>query len=68
MVAFNFRNHKKTGLNELNLIKNRMANKPETIIFQTKCNYSCVYYEKNYRSNLGDCITSLAGIKSIPKL
>ena len=44
-----------------------MANKPENVIFQTKCNYSCVYFEKNQRSNLGDCITSLAGIKLIPK-
>lgn len=34
------------GQNKQKLIKNCMAKKPETIIFQTKCNYECVYYDK----------------------
>ena len=33
-----------------------------------KTHYTCVYFEKSQRSNLGDCITSLAGIKLIPKV
>ena len=43
-----------------------MANKPETIIFQTKCNHNCIYFDKYYRNNLGDCITLSAGTKLIP--
>lgn len=43
-----------------------MANKPEKIIFQTKCNRTCVYYEKNQRSNFSVCIILLAGKNFTP--
>ena len=34
--------------------KKSMTKKPERKISQTKCNYGCVYYEKNLANNLGD--------------
>lgn len=38
-----------------------IANKPEKRISQTKYYYGCIYYEKDFLSSFGDCITSLAG-------
>ena len=47
--------------------KKSITKKPEREISQTKCNYGCVYYEKDFANNLGDWTTSFGGTKEIPK-
>lgn len=53
-VALSMKKAEKKGAFKHILRKKSMANKPEKEIFQTKCNHSCVYFEKRlsfFKSN-----------------